>query len=256
MKITLPGQREQVLIEFGPGAFFGEVALLDQSVRTAQARAIEDTQIVALFRAEFYSLLETHSAIASRISFQLARVLAARLRQAILNTEPASRGGLAPDAMNRALASGPIVWLGIIVTTCLLLVLFQTVLWLVLPVLLAVVAYYILSPLVNIGHGAGPDPRPRRLIVTVLFDCRLCSRRLDRRAQDLRRRPRSAATRSRTISRRRRAWSQMRSKTLSEIFPLPASAATRPKRDTSAADQIRHRRSNADAARRPDDDIE
>ena len=42
--------------------------------------------------------------------------------------------------MNRALASGPIVWLGIIVTTCLLLVLFQTVLWLVLPVLLAVVA--------------------------------------------------------------------------------------------------------------------
>jgi hypothetical protein len=41
---------------------------------------------VALFRAEFYSLLETHSTIASRISFQLAKVLAARLRQAVLNT--------------------------------------------------------------------------------------------------------------------------------------------------------------------------
>jgi CRP/FNR family cyclic AMP-dependent transcriptional regulator len=86
VKITLPANVDTVLIELGPGAFFGEVALLDQSVRTAQARAIEDTKIVALFRAEFYSLLETHSSIASRISFQLARVLAARLRQAVLNT--------------------------------------------------------------------------------------------------------------------------------------------------------------------------
>jgi CRP-like cAMP-binding protein len=86
VKITLPANVKGTLIELGPGAFFGEVALLDQSVRTAQARAIEDTQIAALFRAEFYSLLETHSAIASRISFQLARALAARLRQAVVNT--------------------------------------------------------------------------------------------------------------------------------------------------------------------------
>jgi len=86
VKITLPANVDSVLIELGPGAFFGEVALLDQSVRTAQARAIEDAKIVALFRAEFYSLLETHSSIASRISFQLARVLAARLRQAVINT--------------------------------------------------------------------------------------------------------------------------------------------------------------------------
>ena len=86
VKITLPADVDNVLIELGPGAFFGEVALLDQSVRTAQARAIEDTHIVALFRAEFFSLLKTNSAIASSISFQLARVLAARLRQAVLNT--------------------------------------------------------------------------------------------------------------------------------------------------------------------------
>jgi CRP-like cAMP-binding protein len=86
VKITLPADVNTVLIDLGPGAFFGEVALLDQSVRTAQARAIEDSQIVALFRAEFYSLLETHSRIASRISFQLAKVLAARLRQSVLSS--------------------------------------------------------------------------------------------------------------------------------------------------------------------------
>lgn len=85
VKITLPADVNNILIDLGPGAFFGEVALLDQSVRTAQARATEDTQIVALFRTEFYSLLKTNSAIASSISFQLARVLAARLRQSILN---------------------------------------------------------------------------------------------------------------------------------------------------------------------------
>ena len=89
VKITLPGTGITTGLEFGPGSFFGEVALLDQSVRTAQARAVEDTQIVALFRAEFYSLLETHSTIASRISFQLARVLAARLRQAVSQQAPA-----------------------------------------------------------------------------------------------------------------------------------------------------------------------
>ena len=87
IKIVLPPPSQDLLLELGPGAFFGEVALLDQSLRTAQARAIEDTHIVVLFRAEFLSLLETHGNIASRISFQLARVLAARLRQSVLNAE-------------------------------------------------------------------------------------------------------------------------------------------------------------------------
>lgn len=71
--------------------------------------------------------------------------------------------------MNRALASGPIVWLGIIVTTCLLLVLFQTVLWLVMPVLLAVVAYYLVSPLVTVAMARGITRARAVLIVTVLM---------------------------------------------------------------------------------------
>jgi len=87
IKIVLPKTANELLLELGPGAFFGEVALLDQSLRTAQARALEDSNLVVLFRAEFLSLLQTHSNIASRISYQLARVLAARLRQSVLNAE-------------------------------------------------------------------------------------------------------------------------------------------------------------------------
>src|SRR5271170_7917169 len=71
--------------------------------------------------------------------------------------------------MNRVLASGPIVWLGIIVTTGLLLVLFQTVLWLVVPVLLAVVAYYLLSPLVIAAMAQGMTRVRAVLMVTLLL---------------------------------------------------------------------------------------
>jgi predicted PurR-regulated permease PerM len=71
--------------------------------------------------------------------------------------------------MNRALASGPIVWLGIIVTTCLLLVLFQTVLWLVMPVLLAVVAYYLMSPLVRAAMAHGMTRARAVFIITMLM---------------------------------------------------------------------------------------
>src|SRR5277367_6392178 len=71
--------------------------------------------------------------------------------------------------MNRALASGPIVWLGIIVTTCLLLVLFQSVLWLVLPVMIAIIAYYILSPLVVAGVRHGLTRARAVLLVTILL---------------------------------------------------------------------------------------
>lgn len=71
--------------------------------------------------------------------------------------------------MNRDLASGPIVWLGIIVATCLLLVLFQTILWLVLPVMIAIVAYYVLSPLVVTGIRSGMTRARAVLFVTILL---------------------------------------------------------------------------------------
>jgi predicted PurR-regulated permease PerM len=71
--------------------------------------------------------------------------------------------------MNRALASGPFVWLGIIVTTCLLLVVFQTVLWLVLPVLMSVVACYLLAPLVNLGIARGLTRARAVMIVTIVM---------------------------------------------------------------------------------------
>ena len=50
--------------------------------------------------------------------------------------------------MRKAAATpGPVTWAGIIAATCLMLFLFQKVLWLVVPFLLALVLYYLLEPL-------------------------------------------------------------------------------------------------------------
>ena len=47
----------------------------------------------------------------------------------------------------REYRSGPIVWAGIIASTCLVLFLFQKILWLVVPFILALIIYYALLPL-------------------------------------------------------------------------------------------------------------
>ena len=70
------------LATLGPGSFFGDVALLDNSPRAAQARAGENSRLAVFFRADFLALMETHALIASKIALQLARCMGARLREA------------------------------------------------------------------------------------------------------------------------------------------------------------------------------
>ena len=65
----------------GPGSFFGELALLDEMPRSAQARAASACELVVFFRDDFVGLLDTHARIASKIGRQLARHLGARMRE-------------------------------------------------------------------------------------------------------------------------------------------------------------------------------
>jgi len=64
----------------GPGTFFGELALLDQGPRAAQARAASDCRLLVLFREDFMGLLDTQARIASKVGRQLARHLGQRMR--------------------------------------------------------------------------------------------------------------------------------------------------------------------------------
>lgn len=80
--ICRQGQPEDgFLSRLTAGEFFGELGLLDDAVRTAQARAAEDCQVAVLFREDFNGLMESHLRIAHKIGRQLLRHLAERLRE-------------------------------------------------------------------------------------------------------------------------------------------------------------------------------
>jgi len=69
------------ITEIDAGVVFGELALLDDAPRAAQARAADDCVLASLSRGDFESLLDTHAVIASKISLQLARQLGRQLRE-------------------------------------------------------------------------------------------------------------------------------------------------------------------------------
>ncbi len=75
----------------GPGGYFGDMALLDNMPRTAQARATKATSLAVYFREDFLALMETHARIASKIALQLARTMGQRLRNAALDPNAAHR---------------------------------------------------------------------------------------------------------------------------------------------------------------------
>lgn len=64
----------------GAGSFFGELALLDEGPRAAQARAVGNCRLLVFFREDFMGLLDTHARIASKVGRQLARHLGRRMR--------------------------------------------------------------------------------------------------------------------------------------------------------------------------------
>lgn len=78
--ICRQGKQDAPLAVLGPGSFFGELALLDDAPRSAQARAQDNCKLLVLFRGDFLGLMQSHGLIASKIAVQLARHLAVRVR--------------------------------------------------------------------------------------------------------------------------------------------------------------------------------
>jgi CRP-like cAMP-binding protein len=62
------------------GAFFGEMALLDETPRSANARALEKTQTLALYRNDLNDLVGRDAKTASQIYRSLAGMIGDRLR--------------------------------------------------------------------------------------------------------------------------------------------------------------------------------
>ena len=76
--------------EFCCGEFFGEISLFDDSQRTSRVIAVEPSRVLALFRTEFFSLLERNHSIGTKILLELSRTVCHRLRRVLMGESPAS----------------------------------------------------------------------------------------------------------------------------------------------------------------------
>ncbi|HUY63773.1 MAG TPA: cyclic nucleotide-binding domain-containing protein [Acidimicrobiales bacterium] len=65
------------MADFGPGDFFGEMALLDGKPRSAQVKTVSEVEALVLDRREFVRLVESSPALA----LKMLASMASRLRQ-------------------------------------------------------------------------------------------------------------------------------------------------------------------------------
>jgi CRP/FNR family cyclic AMP-dependent transcriptional regulator len=84
--LSSPDGKEFLLDMLGPGAFFGELALLDGEPRSADAVAVEACQLYVLMRLDFLRYLEQRASVAAG----LLAVLSRRLRRDALVLEGAA----------------------------------------------------------------------------------------------------------------------------------------------------------------------
>jgi len=77
----VPGMGEEALAVLGPGQVFGEMALLDESPRSADARVHERCRVLAIPKDGFDDLLFMHKDLAYEVLWSMVRMLIARLRE-------------------------------------------------------------------------------------------------------------------------------------------------------------------------------
>jgi CRP/FNR family transcriptional regulator, cyclic AMP receptor protein len=75
------GLGEEALAVLGAGEVFGEMALLDESPRSADARAHERCRLLVIPKDDFDDLLFLHKDLAFEVLWSCVRTLSARLRE-------------------------------------------------------------------------------------------------------------------------------------------------------------------------------
>lgn len=71
----------QELVELHPGVHFGEMALVDQSPRSATVRARDNTRVLVIGRKQFYTLIRKEPVLAVKLLWSFVQVLSHRLRE-------------------------------------------------------------------------------------------------------------------------------------------------------------------------------
>ena len=69
------------LAQFGPGDFFGDQVLLDESPRTASVLTRSTTRAIGFFRPDLLELIERNPRLGLKIVMRLSQMISVRLRQ-------------------------------------------------------------------------------------------------------------------------------------------------------------------------------
>jgi CRP/FNR family cyclic AMP-dependent transcriptional regulator len=76
----IPGVGEEALAILKPGEFFGEMALIDEAVRSAHAIAHTDCSLMEVGIKDLQDLLQKNEQMAVKFLMEFCRILASRLR--------------------------------------------------------------------------------------------------------------------------------------------------------------------------------
>src|SRR5581483_1800641 len=97
MYVVLAGQvrlakGETTVADLARGHHFGEMALVDRSVRSLTATASAGTRLVVIHRKDFYDIIKREPALATKMLWSFVQVLGARLRKTTNDLSDALHG--------------------------------------------------------------------------------------------------------------------------------------------------------------------
>jgi CRP-like cAMP-binding protein len=76
----MDNDRRREVATLKAGDFFGELALLDEIPRSYTAIAIEKTEVLALFRPDFFDIIDKNCEMGAKINLRLAQLIGENLR--------------------------------------------------------------------------------------------------------------------------------------------------------------------------------
>jgi serine/threonine protein phosphatase PrpC len=83
---------DTLVAELGHGQHFGEMSLVDRSVRSLTATATADARLVSITRKDFYDIIKREPALATKMLWSFVQVLGQRLRKTTNDLSDALHG--------------------------------------------------------------------------------------------------------------------------------------------------------------------
>jgi PPM family protein phosphatase len=83
---------DTLVAELGPGLHFGEMSLVDRSVRSLTATVLENARLISISRKDFYDIIKREPALATKMLWSFVQVLGQRLRKTTNDLSDALHG--------------------------------------------------------------------------------------------------------------------------------------------------------------------